>query len=88
MGVPCMDTRDKRNMTTLAARFSNGNIFVEWSPDDYLCQILLNFDQRLQSRFYHINVLRQTACLVVNQITVDNFASPLIARWQVEPQTI
>ena len=24
---------------------------------------------------YNINVIRQTACMVVNQITVDNFAS-------------
>ena len=25
---------------------------------------------------YNINILRQTACLVINQITVDNFAFP------------
>ena len=29
---------------------------------------------------YNINVLQQTACLVVNPITVGNFASSLIAR--------
>ena len=32
-------------------------------------------------------VLRQTACLVVNPIKVNNFLIPLIARRQVGPQT-
>ena len=34
---------------------------------------------------YNINVIRQTACMVVNPITVNNFASLLIARRRVRP---
>ena len=37
---------------------------------------------------YNINVLQQTACLVVNPITVGNFASSLIAHWWVRLQTL
>ena len=36
---------------------------------------------------YNMNVMRQTACLVVNPITVNNFADLLIARRWVGPQT-
>ena len=37
---------------------------------------------------YNINVLQQTACLVVNPITVGNFAFPFIARRWVGLQTL
>ena len=37
---------------------------------------------------YTINVLQQTACLVVNQITVANLLSSLIARRWVGLQTL
>ena len=37
---------------------------------------------------YSINVLQQTACLVVNPITVGNLLSSLIARWWVGLQTL
>ena len=36
---------------------------------------------------YNMNVMRQTACLVVNPITVNNFAASLIARRRVGSQT-
>ena len=37
---------------------------------------------------YNINVLQQTACLVVNPITVGNFVSSLIARRWVGLQAL
>ena len=38
---------------------------------------------------YNINVIRQTACMVTNPITVNNFASLFgFARWRVGPQTM
>ena len=37
---------------------------------------------------YYINVLQQNACFVVDPITVGNFASSLIARRWVGPQTL
>ena len=37
---------------------------------------------------YNINVLQQTACLVLNPITVGNFAFSLIACWWVGLQTL
>ena len=36
---------------------------------------------------YNIDVLRLTACFVVNPIKVSSFATPLIARRKVGPQT-
>ena len=36
---------------------------------------------------YNKNFLQHTACLFVNQIMVDNFASVLIARKRAGPQT-
>ena len=37
---------------------------------------------------YSINVLQKTACLVVNPITVGNFALLLLACWWVGLQTL
>ena len=37
---------------------------------------------------YNINVLLHTACLVVNPITVGNFAFLFFASWRVGPQIL
>ena len=37
---------------------------------------------------YNLDIMRQSACLVLNQITVYSFGSSLIARRWVRPQTL
>ena len=37
---------------------------------------------------YDLDVMRQSACLVIKPVTVDNFAALLIARRLIERQTI
>ena len=55
-------------------------------------QNLIKFLRDLISHYkkigYIINVLQQTACLVVNPNTIDNLVSPLIARKRVVLQTL
>ena len=49
---------------------------------DYL---LLKLDYKVsESKLYK---MRQSACLVVNPITVYSYGSTLIARWWIRPQT-
>ena len=37
---------------------------------------------------YNLDIMRQSACLVLNPITVYNYGSSLIARQWVRPQTL
>ena len=46
---------------------------------------IISYDKNI---VYNSNILRHTACLVVNQITLTTLLSSLIAQWWVGPQTL
>ena len=72
-------------LTTLEALVRRSNYLSYWGGPNFTPPI---FFELANSDRFNINVLRQTACLVVNQSRLATLLSSLITRRRVGPQTL